>query len=82
MQLAAVHSAVALSGGKQTLPHLPQFDGELRVSTHEPPQLVNAPQSEPQAPALQTEPAAQLVPHLPQCAASDARSTQTAPHSA
>ena len=77
-----MHSAVALSGGKQTLPHLPQFDGELRVSTHEPPQLVNAPQSEPQAPALQTEPAAQLVPHLPQCAASDARSTQTAPHSA
>ena len=77
-----MHCACALSGGAQALPHLPQFEGELRVSTHEPPQLVSAPQSEPQVPALQTEPAAQLVPHLPQCAASDARSTQAAPHSA
>ena len=70
-----LQTAVAFSGGVQTFWHLPQLDVALDVSTHEPPQLVSAPQSALQLPALHTVPAAQAVPHAPQCAESELRST-------
>jgi hypothetical protein len=68
-------TAVAFGGDGQTFWHLPQLDVALDVSTHEPPQLVRAPQSALQLPALQTVPVAQAVPHTPQCAESELRST-------
>jgi hypothetical protein len=48
------------------VPHVPQLDVALEVSTHEPLQLLSVPQSLPQLPALQTVPTPHLVAHVPQ----------------
>jgi len=70
-----VQVAVALVGAGHTVPHFPQFELALDVSTHDPPQLVRVPQSAPQAPFLHTLPPAQAVAHFPQWAESEPRST-------
>jgi len=75
VQLPLLQTAVALRGGTHVFWHLPQLDVALDVSTQEPPQLVRAPQSALQVPALQTVPPPQAVPHTPQCAESELRST-------
>ncbi len=62
----ALHTGLALPGAKHTIPHLPQSDVALEVSTHEPSQLVSAPQSVPQLPPLHTMPAPHLFVQLPQ----------------
>jgi hypothetical protein len=63
------------SGAGQTLSHCPQFDVALEVSTHEPLQFVNVPQSVPHFPDLQTMPAPHLFGQLPQCSESELQST-------
>jgi hypothetical protein len=75
VQLPPLQTAVAFGGDAQTFWHLPQLDVALDVSTQEPPQLVRAPQSALQLPALQTVPAVHALPHTPQCAESELRST-------
>jgi hypothetical protein len=77
VQLPPLHTAVALAGEVQEFVQFPQWDVALEVSTHDPPQLVRAPQSVLHAPALHTLPAPQAVPHIPQCAESELRSTHT-----
>jgi len=76
-QLPAAQTDLPFVGDVQTVPHAPQLDVALEVSTHEPLQLVSAPQSVPQVPDLQTMPAPHSFVQLPQCAEFDARSTQT-----
>jgi hypothetical protein len=67
---------VALAGAGQTVPHFPQLEAALEVSTHDPPQLVRVPQSPPQMPVLQTLPLGHTVAHLPQWVESELRSMQ------
>jgi hypothetical protein len=66
-------------GAEHTVPHLPQLEVALEVSTHEPLQLVNVPQSVPQVPDLQTLPAPQGFVQLPQCSESELKSTHALP---
>jgi hypothetical protein len=74
-QLPREQTDLPFAGDVQTVPHAPQLDVALEVSTHEPLQLVSVPQSVPQAPDLQTMPAPQSFVQLPQCAESERRST-------
>jgi hypothetical protein len=53
------------------------LDVALEVSTHEPLQLVSAPQSVPHAPDLQTVPTAHLLVQVPQCSDADPKSTHS-----
>jgi len=53
------------------------LDVALEVSTHEPLQLVSAPQSVPQLPDLQTMPAPHLIEQLPQWSEAELKSTHT-----
>jgi hypothetical protein len=55
-----------LAGAVQTVPHVPQLEVALEVSTHEPLQLVRMPQSVPQLPDLQTLPTPHSFEQLPQ----------------
>ena len=80
-QLPALQVACPLLGAAHTVPHVPQFDGEVRVSTHEPPQFVSVPQLVPHAPALQTAPATQALPQVAQFFASESKSTHAPLHS-
>jgi hypothetical protein len=75
-QLPLLHTDLLFAGGLQTAPHLPQLDVALEMSTHEPLQLVSAPQSLPQVPDLHTAPAPHWVVQLPQWSESELRSTQ------
>jgi hypothetical protein len=61
------------------VPHLPQFDVALDVSTHEPLQLVSVPQSVPQLPDLHTLPAPHLIVQLPQWSVSELKSIHALP---
>jgi hypothetical protein len=63
-----------LAGAVQTLPHVPQLDVALEVSTHEPLQLLSAPQSVPQLPDLQTVPTPHLFEQLPQWSEAELKS--------
>jgi hypothetical protein len=59
-------------------PHLPQFDGLVFVSTHEPPHaVVPARQSTSHTPARHDSPARHALPHTLQLAGSDVVSVQT-----
>jgi len=75
-----VHTGFAFGGALHTVPHPPQFEVSLAVSTHEPLQSVFVPQSVEQAPALQTLPAGHAVAQSPQCAAFESTSTHAPPH--
>jgi hypothetical protein len=67
---------VALGGGIQTIPHMPQFAVLVSVSTQEPLQSSVVPlQVEPQVPPAHTSVPLQALAQSPQCAPSDARST-------
>jgi hypothetical protein len=57
-QLPPLQTDLALAGAGHTVPHFPQSEVALEVSTHEPLQLLSVPQSVPQLPDLQTVPAA------------------------
>ena len=70
-----------LTGAAQTLPHVPQLEVALEVSTHEPLQLVSVPHSVPQLPDLQNVPTLHLFPHVPQCSEAELKSTQAPLHS-
>ena len=66
VQLPA-QTGMAFVGDVQTVPHLPQLDVSVAMSTHEPLQLVCVPQLLVQLPALHTVPAPQTVAQSPQC---------------
>jgi hypothetical protein len=74
-----VQTGIAFGGALQAVPHLPQLEVSLARFTHEPPQLVWAPQSAVHTPALHTVPVPHTVPQPPQCVVSDFRSTQAFP---
>jgi len=61
-----------LAPKEQTFPHAPQLSKLLRVSTHDEPHCLSAPQPVAQAPFKQTSLLAHAWPQLPQFAASDA----------
>jgi hypothetical protein len=63
-----------------TVPHAPQLEVSLPVSTQDVPHVVLLPQSALQLPALQTVPAPQALLQLPQCFESEFSSTQRLPH--
>ena len=67
-------------GAEHTTPHFPQLEVALEVSTHEPLQFVNVPQSVPQLPPLHTMPEPHLFVQFPQCSESELKSTQALPH--
>lgn len=81
MQLPLLQTAVALGGEVQDFVQFPQWDVALEVSTQDPPQLLSAPQSALQVPALHALPAPQAVPQAPQCSESELRSTHMPSHS-
>ena len=72
----------AFTAPSQTVPHVPQFEGSVCVSTQLPEQL-SAPfgHDMPQLPFEHTRPAPQAVSQLPQCAPSVCVSTHSVPHS-
>jgi hypothetical protein len=74
-QVPPPHTDLAFAGDAQTVPHLPQLEVALDISTHEPLQLVSAPQSVPQSPNLQTAPVPHSFVQLPQCWESELKST-------
>lgn len=74
-QPAGAQTGMAFAGAWQTVPHLPQFDVAFEVSTQAPSHWVKVPQSAPQMPDLQTDPASHGVVQVPQCSESDFKST-------
>jgi hypothetical protein len=76
---APVHTGLALLGGVQTVPHLPQLDVSLPRSTQELPHMVFEPQSSAHLPDWHTCAAVQALPQVPQFSASDCVSTQAPP---
>jgi len=69
------------AGALQTVPHDPQFEVALEVSTHEPLQLVRLPQSVPQLPDLQTMPLSHFFVQIPQWSEAELRSMHSPLHS-
>jgi hypothetical protein len=63
---------VPLLGAEHTVPQAPQLEVSLSSVTQDPLQLLWAPQSVPQVPAVHTFPLAQAMAQPPQCAASEA----------
>jgi hypothetical protein len=75
-QLPALQTDLPFAGTGHTVPHVPQLDVALEVSTHEPLQLLSDPQSLAQLPELQTEPALHCFVQLPQWSEAELKSTQ------
>lgn len=80
-QLPLAQTDLPFAGALHTFPQLPQLDVALEVSTHEPSQLVSAPQSAPQLPEMQTIPLSHFLVQVPQWSEAELRSTHFPSHS-
>ncbi len=79
-QVPETQLGVAEAGAGQACPHFPQFVVLVFTSTHRSPQADRlAPHDATHAPPEQTSGLVQAVAQVPQCAASDDRSTQAPP---
>lgn len=80
-QLPSAQVGVALAGGMHTVSQSPQWEVLVIRSTQEPSQAcVVPPHAVLHLPAAHTSPAPQAVGQVPQCAVSEAKSTQAPSH--
>jgi hypothetical protein len=80
-QVDALHVAMPFAGAEQDVEQAPQLPGSLRVSTHEPLQLIEpAAQLSVHLPCEHVSIAPHFSPHAPQFATTAARLTHAPPH--
>ena len=70
-----LHTGAAFAGALHTMPHAPQLEVSVLVSTQEDPHVVLLPQSVLHVPLWHTLPLGQTVAQAPQCAGSELSST-------